>query len=176
MLAWIGAAACLALMQVANPALAQQRPAEPPARFVQRFYDWYVTILRREGIGSASNHVLVSRGSLFTRDLLRALVEDSLAGAQADDETIVLDFDPFVNSQEFCERYVVGTAVRTGEIVSVDVDEICSGHASRRPAVTAQVRQVGGRWVFVDFDYGRGFKLLGMLRRFRAERSRQRRP
>src|SRR5437588_560107 len=77
-------------------------------RFVQSFYDWYVTEALKDNGGPASDFALRHRGSVFDPELLQQLKEDSEAQAKAKGEIVGLDFDPFLNSQDPGEQYVAG--------------------------------------------------------------------
>src|SRR5689334_19920193 len=84
----------------------QQLPGSPQ-RFVQRFYDWYVPLAIKSDSTPSWNQVLRYRGSSLSSELVRRLREDADAQAKVKGEMVGLDFDPFLNAQDPCERYRV---------------------------------------------------------------------
>jgi hypothetical protein len=88
-----------------------------------------------------------------------------------------LDFDPFLNTQDPCERYEVGAATQYQQTYRVPVFSICSGKKGEQPDVTAEVAARGGRWVFINFAYPKRanddsnpLDLLGTLKLMRESR------
>src|SRR5436853_3910886 len=87
---------------------------ETVLRVVRDFYAWYLPATpgaNARGLGL----VLKSRVSLFTEELFRALKQDFDASAKNPDEIVGLDFDPFLATQDPCERYEVGAAIHKGK-------------------------------------------------------------
>jgi hypothetical protein len=147
--------ACLVLA-AATPAVAQ-RPQQPSTRalpqYVQRFYDWYVPRAHQRTQHPAYWEALSFKASFLAHPLLRALRADSAAQAHAPGEQVGLDFDPFVNSQDPCERYEVGATTHRNQSYWVEVHGICGGRRHPTPDVTVDVVLVNQAWVFVDFHY-----------------------
>lgn len=138
----------------AQAAGAQARaPAAEAERFVREFYAWYTPLARRASEGLAWNVVLQSNPTVLAPDLLRALRRDSLAQTRAKGEIDGLDFDPFLNSQDPCERYEVGRATPNGEQYRVEVRAICNGIRSSHPSVVAEVARNSDAWHLVNFLY-----------------------
>ena len=125
------------------------------AKFVQDFYDWYVPIALAQKDGPASNAVLKRNPPVLAPELLKELEQDSEAQAKSQ-EIVGLDFDPFLNSQDPCERYVVGDVKEASGKFLVNVHSVCSGKKSEEPAVVAETSQENGSWLFVNFRPGKG--------------------
>ena len=62
-----------------------------------------------------------------------------------------LEFDPFLASQDPCERYQVGKVTQKGKGYLVDVYSLCAGRRER--PVEAEVMSKNGHWIFVNFYY-----------------------
>ena len=138
-------------------------------------YDWYVRRnLRAEARheGGGFDLAIKYRKSAFSHELFRLLREDSDAQAKnADGDIVGLDFDPFFNTQDFAESYVVGKITRKGDRFWVDVYGIWSGKKSEKPDVVPEVMLERGRSLFVSF-HGEGEEgdLLSTLKDLRKER------
>jgi hypothetical protein len=145
---------------VATPCFSQaqgnatQATQESCRTFVQDFYSWYVPVALKRNSEPAVNFALRSKSSVFSPDLLAALKEDSQAQARVKGEIDALDFDPFLDSQDPGESYLVGAIRQTGGSCSVDVYSITSGEKSPKPAVIPELLFKEGRWLFVNFHYG----------------------
>lgn len=144
--------------------------------FVQEFYDWYIPKTSDPNNGRTSNLVLKLRGSTLTSQLARGLKEDSEAQAKAN-EIVGLDFDPFTNSQDPCERYEVGKITRKEETYWIEVYAICEGKKSEKPNVLAELARINRQWQFVNFHYtnflnghSQDSDLLSALKSLREER------
>ena len=144
-----------------------KRTAESAKDFVQGFYSWYVPEALKTGWGVALKY----KGSAFSPALFRALKEDSDAQEKANGELVGLDFDPFLNAQDPCDRYEVGTATAQSARYRVDVYGVCSGKRHKKPDVVAEVAHRDGSWVFINFVYPAIHSdLLSTLRILRDER------
>jgi hypothetical protein len=137
---------------------AEQRRSEQSCRnFVQEFYTWYVTqeIAHEKSrtAGPPSNEVLRSRPQVLSAELAQALQKESTAQARATDARSVLDFDPFLNSQDPSPKFVVASAALKDGRCRAVVNGIAYGKRQERvvPELTAE----GTSWVFVNFHYGR---------------------
>lgn len=137
--------------------------------FVQQFYDWYSPIARKEG-GSESSweHALRVKGKMFSLELPRKLKEEDAIQAKVHDAG--LDADPFLNSQDPAQRYVVGTVRREGDRCWADVYGIYSGHKSAKADVVPELALINHQWVFVNFLYGNS-NLLDLLNTLRKRQS-----
>ena len=136
--------------------------------FVRGFYGWY---LPAAGTGQGLKRAISDSAALFAPDLVRALEADGEAQAKNPNEVVGLDGDPFLDAQDFCERYDVGTARRAGNDILVDVYARCSGDTTSAPRIAARVRRNGQGWSFVNFQYPqRGSDLLKDLDELRRQR------
>jgi hypothetical protein len=144
---------------------------QSPQRYVQRFLDWYVPVARKSNRGPAWALALKHDSSDFSPDIARALEADFRAQAKVKDEVVGLDGDPFLDSQDLCERYEAGGVVRSGSIVRVDVRGVCAGKRSAQPDVVAELVERNGAWVFVNFLYpDEHTDLLAVLRKLAEDR------
>jgi hypothetical protein len=103
------------------------------------------------------------------------------AAAKNSDEIVGLDFDPFLNTQDPCNRYEVGKAIAKGNSYWVEVYGICSGKRSAKPDVWPEVVRVNGHWRFANFhyehqagEYPDSADLLGILKTLRQDRQKPR--
>lgn len=115
--------------------------------FVQSFYDWYA---QRPGLPRALRY----RPLAFSPEIYRALKEDEEAQAKAPGEIVGLDFDPFLNSQDPIEHYVVGRIRLKGDDSCwAEVHAGLAGAKSKESYVAAELANSDGRWHFVNFQY-----------------------
>jgi hypothetical protein len=154
-----------------------QHVSESPGHFVGQFYAWYVPRTLSDKSIPAYEFTLKNKKNLFTPVLLKALKDDFEASAKVRDEIVGLDFDPFLNTQDPCERYEVGKTVQKGNSYRVEVYGICSGKRSEKPDVWPEVLRVNGHWLFANFYYEHQAKeypasddLLGILNLLREAR------
>ena len=98
------------LLSLAVAALqAQEAKREDSVRkFAQDFYRWYVPIAAKDNKGTAFEIAIKQRPSSFSPQLLQGLRDDAEAQAKAVGEMVGLDFDPFLNSQDPSNHYVIG--------------------------------------------------------------------
>jgi len=142
--------------------------------FTQAFYNWYLPTAIKEGSTPAWDFVLKQRPSAFTYRLITALREDSAAQAKAAGMIVGLDFDPFLNTQDPCARYVTGEVTQKGKSFWVPIYAVCSGKRNRSPDVIAEVVRGHGAWEFANFHYpdtppGDLLSILTKLRQARAQ-------
>jgi hypothetical protein len=180
LLAPLGAAACRPSADERRssppgPPGAELSAAPAPASadaFVRAFYAAYAPRGQASGL-AATDSLLRERPALFAPPLLALLRRDAAARGAAVGEIDGLDFDPFLSSQDPCDRYEVGGATRAGASVPggvrVSVRAVCAGGGSPQPTVTAEVAPASGggtSWQFVNFYYGPpAGDLLALLRR-----------
>jgi hypothetical protein len=121
---------------------------------VQKFYDWYFPMSRRQA--PTPGWVVVARDSVswFTPHLDSAVVANGKAQAAKPGAAVGLSFDPFVPSQEPCDRYLVGTATRlaSGHYL-VEVFGVCGGMKRAHPDLIADLVQSNDSWVFANIRY-----------------------
>ena len=159
------------LAEVAGPPDIQKSCRE----FVQRFYDWYVPKALEESQVPSVDLALKYKRSAFSTELFQALNEDSAAQGKVAAEIVGLDFDPFLNSQEPRERYVVGNVTSKNDRYWVEVFSVSSGNKSAKPAVIPELTHKDGQWIFVNFHYRDGHDsedadLLSILKNLRQLR------
>lgn len=118
---------------------------------VRDFYNWYVPLAQKNGGDPASLSAVRQRPDYFSASLLKSLEEDSAAQAKAQGEIVGIDFDPFLNSQDPAEKYVVGkVVVNSGKCVA-DIKAV-DGRQGMYD-VKSELRQVGSKWQFTEFLY-----------------------
>lgn len=147
---------------------------------MQRFYDRYMKLIQGTHQGTPSDMEIRRRPALFSRELRQRLAEDMAASSRSKDEIVGLDFDPFLNSQDMADRYVVRKVVRTGQRYRVEVHSITEGKQTATPVVIPELARSGSRWMFVNFHYRNPQNpadksdLLSILSQLRAERRKNR--
>src|SRR5262245_18240843 len=95
---------------VRRPVLASDANADDTAaarRFVASFYRWYIPVANAKSHSPSYWRILTLRAGTPDGNLARALRADSSAQAQrnAPPTRDVIDFDPFLDSQDPCPRY-----------------------------------------------------------------------
>ena len=156
-----------------HPAGKRRTPdAADARRFTQAFYDWYVPLdtgLQRPTWATVGAH----RPHPFSPELLRALKDDEQAQDKDPGYIVGLDFDPVVASQDPCERYVVGDAVRSGSGYRVNVHSVCQGKRSSTPDVVVELVPHAASWSIVNLHYPQFHgDLIEILRQLAKDRSR----
>jgi hypothetical protein len=121
--------------------------------FVQSFYDWYVPIANKDNSGPAWYSVLDRRPFVLSDSLRNAMQNDREQASKAVGEIAGLDFDPFLASQDPCERYVAGDSINAGPIYHVPVYGICGKTRREKPDLVADVVRHDTVWTFADFRY-----------------------
>ena len=137
--------------QAATPAGSQQSCRN----FVQGFYDWYIPKMTNPTPLPAEELALKYRSVSFDPELARALHEDFVASGKNSQEIVGLDFDPFLNTQDPSEKYVLGSVTLQGEGCWVEIFSIDSGKKNATPDVVSELRFKNGRWIFMNFHYGK---------------------
>lgn len=167
----------LAVLLAAVSSSAAQSKASPETAksFVQDFYTWYVAKAVNHPGNPGADYAIKQRRSSFSPALTRALEADYAASAKSPDEIVGLDFDPFLNTQDPCERYEVGETTRVGSGYRVEVYAVCFGKREAHAYVSAEVQGTSGSWQFTNFHYtdehGKKSNLLGVLASLRRERT-----
>src|SRR5690349_9347451 len=143
---------------IAACAKAQRQPDTAEVRvFVQGFYDWYVPRMAHDGVAS---EIWSHDPPYLTQSLIDALRADSAARFVKPHATReVLNFDPYLNSQDPCSRYRVGKIEPQGDSAIVSVHSVCSfmgpDSVSPRPVAVVSVVRNRSRWEMADFRYGK---------------------
>lgn len=155
-----------------------QRAAAPSAseqeamRYVQGFLRRYLGQFEETSEREANwNPLNVIRADL-SPTLMAALQADRDASIANDEEIVGLDFDPFINAQDVCERYEARAAVRRDSTTDVGVYNTCHWGHPLVPDVIYQLQRRGDRWVIVDLRYGGGQSLLESLAYYAEQRKR----
>lgn len=142
--------------------------------FVQEFYNYYIPVAG--GNGPTAEIALEAKKSHFGEDLYRQLKADFDASAKVKDEIVGLDFDPFVNSQDPAPKYVAGEVTERAGRFKVGVHGVSSdGKKNPKPDVTPELAHRNGKWVFLNFHYGKtsipeNDNLLSVLKVLAADR------
>jgi hypothetical protein len=139
-------------------------------KFVQGFYDWYVSKAVGSSSGPAWSTAVKVKKICFTPELVRKLREDSDAQSKADGEIVGLDFDPFLNGQDPGKHYSVGKVVPKSDSYLVEIHRVSSGKPEEKITVIAEVAGKNGQWEFVNFIYPNGHNLLGVLKVLKDDR------
>jgi len=119
--------------------------------FTGAFLAWYVPLALGDSREPASLLAIRQRPDFFSKGLLKSMDEDFAAQAKAQGEIVGMDFDPFLNSQDPAEKYVMGKVVVTSGKCIADIKAV-----DGKPGVCdvkAELRQVGGKWRFSEFRY-----------------------
>jgi len=138
------------------------------AQFVRAFYQWYVPAAQA---GTGLQRAMQDSSALFAPVLVRAIEADGEAQAKNPDEVVGLDGDPFLDAQDFCPPYEVGSARRDAGAVLVELRGNCAGRTDSVPDVLAELHGSPGAWVFTNFRYpGRNSDLMKDLEELRRQR------
>jgi hypothetical protein len=123
--------------------------------FVQGFYGWYFDRLdndeKRHRSESAETDVIRMQPTRLTSPLRRMLQEDAAAQARERDYIVGLDFDPFINAQDWNGRYSVRRVSLKDGICSASVWGL-DGDAEKE-IVKPELRLQGTDWTFDNFYY-----------------------
>lgn len=175
LLALQAAAACAQRGAAGGPPApaAAMRDDAAAARFAQDFYDWYGAYSRR-ATGAAWDSVEVRKPGVLDDALVAALRADAEGRAGREGSVAGLDFDPFLNAQDPCERYEARGVERAGETYRVAMYGTCPDAAGALPDVVVELVRSGAAWRIVNFRYpdaeGDG-DLLGVLKWMAEERA-----
>lgn len=153
----------------------EEETQESCRKFVQAFYDWYLSKEAASGNLSLPSWdvVLKHKANVLSPQLHRKLKADLDAQENCPGEICGLDFDPFLNSQDPSTHFKALSASRKGSSYWVAVYGFESG--KRREHVTPELIQQDGRWIFVNFHYGKNQRtddsnLLSILKGLQDDR------
>lgn len=138
--------------------------------YVQEFYDWYVPKALETGSRPSWKLAVEKRSSTFEPHLVEAIQGDLEAQSKSHGVVVGLDFDPFLNSQDPSELYMVGKVFKKGKSYWIDVHEVHAGTIEKKPGIVVEAIQQNDHWVFVDFHYEGNKSLLKLLKRLRDNR------
>ena len=120
-------------------------PQEDSCRaFVQGFYDWYINPYLNSSHGIAWYEVARRKPEILSDELRKMLIAEDQAMAKTG-EINVIDFDPFLNSQDPSDKYVV---VRI-QVEKQKCNAIVKGSSEVRPELVFDA----GNWRFINFHY-----------------------
>ena len=132
---------------------------------VARFYSEYAPRAIRSGLLALDSSLVETPGD-FTPELLAALRRDAAARAAAAGYIDGLDFEPFLNSQDPCEKYELGGAEQVGARIRVQVFAVCRGVRTSAPSVVVEVSRTDDGWAIGDLLFGPPANdVLSLLRR-----------
>jgi Protein of unknown function (DUF3828) len=160
----------LVLLTVATLQAQEAKPEDSVRKFAQDFYRWYVPLAAKSNKGTPFEVAIKQRPSSFSPQLLQALRDDAEAQAKAVGETVGLDFDPFLNSQDPSNHYVIGQINLKNDGYWVDVHTSKSEKVHAKTSVIAVVNQSGGHWFFTNFRFPNDGDLLETLQSLKHDR------
>jgi hypothetical protein len=160
------------LLSLAVAALQAQeaKPEDPVRKFARDFYRWYVPIAFKGNKVPAFGIAIKQRPSSFSPQLLKALRDDAEAQAKAIGEMVGLDFDPFLNSQDPSNHYVIGQIKLKNDGSWVDIHTSKSEKTHAKSSVIAVVNQSGGHWFFTNFRFPNDGDILETLQILKQDR------
>jgi hypothetical protein len=156
----------------------EQETQKSCREFVQAFYDWYLSKEAASGNPSmpSVDAVLKRNRNILSPELYQRLNTDLDAEARCRGEICGLDFDPFLNSQDPSAQFKAASVKHKGSSYWVDVYGIESGQ--RREHIVPELVQQDGRWIFVNFHYGKNkwtddSNLLRILKDLQVDRKKK---
>lgn len=156
----------------------EQETQESCRKFVQAFYDWYLSKEGRSGKMSTPSMdiVLKRKAEVLSPELYRLLKEDREAQKKATGDIVGIDFDPFLYSQDPSVHFEAVNVTRKGPSYFVGVYGVQSG--KRQEHVIPELVQQDGHWIFVNFHYGKNqwsddSNLLQILKDNKADREKK---
>lgn len=125
-------------------------------KFAQDFYNWYIPPGHKDNDVKDMDQALLKRKGLFSESLYRALKADSEAASKVKDEIVGLDFDPFLNAQDFADKYIVREVKPKGTGYLVSIYGVNQGKVNAKPDLQAELQPLKkAGFVFVNFHYGK---------------------
>lgn len=141
---------------VAGQTRGQEINAQSCRTFVQEFYDWYSKPVKsRRGLPDRERYdedVLRERPYVLDESLYRLLKSDRDC-IKKTKGICNLDFDPFYNSQDPSQKYLVKEVHLAGARCKAPMMEMNDGALYKATRVQPVLEWRSGRWVFVNFDY-----------------------
>ena len=168
-----------AIQPVSQPGIVAVK-AKSCTEFVQGFYDWYFDRLNTERtrqLASPDDEVLTLKPQLFTSELRKMLHDDAIAASKNPGEIVGLDFDPFINAQDWEGKYWVDKVYIIDETCHANVWGLDAG--KKVDIVDPSLIRINNNWIFVDFFYPEYYpantgrkdaSLMGILTDLRVER------
>lgn len=122
-------------------------------KFVQNFYLWYVPQATVQQTLPAYYRVLFGKMSYVTTELAAALRADSTARNDDKSARELLNFDPFLASQDPCDAYEAGEVRRVGSAFHVRVRPMCIVPSVQVDAPVVEVTVVSGELRIANVRY-----------------------
>ncbi|HEX4684640.1 MAG TPA: DUF3828 domain-containing protein [Gemmatimonadaceae bacterium] len=138
-------------------------------RFIQQFYDWYTPFVAAGPKYPAWFRILTYSERYLAEPLASALRADSTEQGVNLDSREVIDFDPFLESQDPCPLYEATDVHSDRHDYRVTVRPICpnpisQGWQTSKPVVSVVAE--GGQWKIANVYYKEKGDLMSMLCRF----------
>jgi len=169
--------ACFAALPVAAQTSSARAQPQAAVEFVRGFYDWYVPLALKS---DATELTLKNKRDVLSAELYGALKGYYETEAKSKGETVGLDFDPFLNSQDPCSKFETGKSVAAGDRYQVEIFGVCSGRKRQKPDLLAEVVKDHAGWRFTNFLYPteakqdpRNGDLLSILKQIAADWKRE---
>lgn len=121
--------------------------------FVQQFYSWYLPTAAGNSPLPPYWRVLNEKPTSLTNELQQLLRADSLARSTAEPRREILNFDPFLASQDPCGSYQAVAAEKVDSVYVVTVRPVCavSGFQTTQPRV--HLVPQSGSWRIANVYY-----------------------
>jgi hypothetical protein len=110
--------------------------------FVQRFYDWYVPLGKQPTSATRYDSLARNEHRWFSPDFVAALKNDlevQRRDTTGDIVSVTGDYDPFLASQDPCERYQARDPRTVAAALLVSVFPVCAGNAPTSATVLVEV-------------------------------------
>lgn len=118
------------------------------------FYSWYVPVALGPSSGERTWYrVLDERASVLSGPLLQLLRADRELQRAASGVIAGLEGDPFLNSQDPCPDYVVGSAMPVNSAIVITIEPRCGADQQPQKPFKAVLISSGKLWVLSDFEY-----------------------
>jgi hypothetical protein len=170
--------ACCLVVTSATYADQPQQPSQSIAdeknlagAFVQDFYDWYAPMAYRQKNSLPWENAVTLKSALFSTKLAVVLHRDQINFAKPDGTYAELEVDPFLNTDNPCEHYVIGEVLEYDKSFRVGMQAICNGKLRPKIVVQAEVIRKKDHWLFMNFYYPEGKSIFEMLKALRKKRS-----
>ncbi len=138
--------------------------------FVQDFYNWYVPMALKQKNSLPWETAIALKPDLFVTKLALALRVDSHTFAKSDGSYTMLETDPFLNTDNPCEHYLVGDVVEYERSYRANLQVICRGKLNSKVLLQAEVIKKKDHWLFANFYYPQGNDLFQLLKELRKKR------
>jgi hypothetical protein len=130
--------------------------------FVQGFYDWYTPIGTSMRVREPAMNIAVrKRSSSIDSTLLRLLRIDVAHQNDSPGYITGIDYDPFLSSNDPCERYNAGSVTVRSNHYRVNVVGECNPEYPK--SFIAVVRKDGKRWLLENVEDGKGNNAVAAL-------------